>query len=274
MRRRLNRAYIARYVPAAAVALLATALLAAVSSTLTLAGATLGAPVTSLVAAFGAPGLVETTDQGHEWRWFDANGIDVDLLTDDSLTIRQILVARPQALGGKTSPLVQPNTFPYLEAPTHTADEAMRRSAALHIAQPNGEVSVWRLPEAFIVFELRNGTVHKILALDPDAAARAGFVGSSLPFGAFRAPRLLRQYAVDYPKRAIDEHASGVVVVQAEVSAAGAVTSAKVIVSSGNSDIDNAELTSIRKSTFHAAQCAGQPCAGVYLDREEYTLGL
>jgi TonB family protein len=65
-----------------------------------------------------------------------------------------------------------------------------------------------------------------------------------------------------------------VVVVEAEVSATGVVTSAKVIVSSGNSDIDNAELTSVRRSTFHPAQCDDQPCAGVYLDREEYTLGL
>jgi TonB family protein len=258
----------------ASVALLSIAMVGATSSTLTLGGATLGEPVTALVALFGAPGLVETTDQGQEWRWFDANGIDVDLLTDDSLTIHQILVSRPEELGGKISPLVQPSAFPYLEAQAHVADEAMRRSAAVRVAEPNGSVSVWRLADDYIVFELRDTSVHKILALDSDAAARAGYVGTSQPFGAFHAPRLLRQYAVDYPKRAIDEHASGVVVVRADVSPTGVVTAAKVIVSSGNPDIDDAELTSVRRSTFHPAQCAGQPCAGVYLDREEYTLGL
>jgi TonB family protein len=246
--------------------------LPAAGETLTLGGAALGEPVTALVTAFGPPGLVETTDQGQEWRWFDANGIDLDVLADDSLVVDQILVGRPEPIGGKTSPLVQPGAFPYLEASLPAAATGLRRAGAVQVAQPNAAVSVWKMSGNYVVLELRDGAVRKILALDSGAALRAGYTGSSQPFGSFRAPRLAHQYAVDYPRRAVEEHASGVVVVLANISPTGAVTSAKVIVSSGNADIDAAELTSIRRSTFHPAQCGGQPCSGVYLDREEYTL--
>jgi TonB family protein len=259
--------------PAFCAIVAALSTIAAAGPPLTLAGVTLGETVTDVVSTYGPPGLVETTDQGHEWRWFDAKGIDVDLLTDDSMSVQQILVGRPEPLGGKVSPLVQPDTFAFLEAPPANADAAMHRLGGVRIAEPNSAVSVWRLSGDYVVFELQGQTVRKILALDAPAAARSGYVGPGQPFNAFRAPRLLHQYAVDYPKRAVLEHAAGVVVVRADVSAGGTVTSVTVVVSSGNQDIDNAELTSIRKSTFRPAQCSGQPCGGVYLDREEYTLG-
>lgn len=253
----------------------ATALLvlAASASPLALGGVNLGEPVESVVARLGAPGLVETTDQGHEWRWFDALGLDVDLLTDDSLAVRQILVARPEALAGKSAPLVQPSAYPYLEFAASTAEASMQKSGAVRVREPGDRASAWRVGQDYVVLELANGQVQKILALDRDAAAHAGYAGTSQPFGAFHAPRLIQQYAVDYPKRAVEERASGVVVVRADVAASGAVTHVQVIVSSGNADIDAAEALSISRSKFRPASCNAQPCAGVYLDREEYTLG-
>ncbi len=252
---------------------IAAATVAAAAAPVSLAGVTVGEPIGAVVAAFGPPGLVESTDEGHEWRWFDAGGLDVDLLTDDVLATRQILVARPEALGNKAVPLVQPSAYPYLEMSAARAEAAMQKSGASSVREPGGVASVWRVGDDYVVLELMNRSVRKILALDSDAAARAGYVGTPQPFGAFHAPRLLQQYAVDYPRRAVEQRASGVVVVRAEIAATGAVTGVSVIVSSGNADIDAAEVLSIRKSKFRPAQCHEQPCSGVYLDREEYTLG-
>lgn len=248
------------------------AVVAAADPRVALGGVTLGESVGSVVSAFGAPGLVETTDQGHEWRWFDQGGLDVDLLTDDDLVVSQILVGRPEAIGGKTSPLVQPDTFPFLEDSSAAAAAAMRRRGATAIAEPNAAVSAWRVGDDYVVLELSNGQVHKLLALDRGSAQRVGYMGSPQSLGAFHAPRLVQQYPVDYPRQAVQARASGVVVVRANISASGSVTSAQVVVSSHNADIDGAELLSIRKSKFRPALCEGQPCAGVYLDREEYSL--
>lgn len=257
----------------AATAGLAVATISASTAAITLGGVTLGEPVVTVVAGLGAPGLVESTDEGHEWRWFDTSGLDVDLLTDDSLAVRQILVARPEALGGKAPPLVQPSAYPYLEMPAFSAEAAMQKSGASSVREPGSAASVWRVGDDYLVLELVNHSVRKILALDRDAAARAGYVGTPQPFGVFHAPRLLQQYPVDYPRRAVEQRASGVVVVRAEIAATGAVTGVSVIVSSGNVDIDAAEVLSIRNSKFRPAECHEQPCSGVYLDREEYTLG-
>jgi TonB family protein len=82
----------------------------------------------------------------------------------------------------------------------------------------------------------------------------------------------MRQFAVDYPKRALQEHAEGVVVVEVDLLPTAAVRKVSVLVSSGNADIDAAEMLSMRRSTFEAARCDDVPCAGVYLDREEYSL--
>ncbi len=250
----------------------ATVVFAAADPRVTLGGVTLGESIGSVVGAFGAPGLVETTDQGHEWRWFDQSGLDVDLLTDDDLAVRQILVARPEAVGGKTSPLVQPEAFPFLEQSSSAAAAGMRRRGATAIAEPNAAVSAWRVGDDYVVLELSNGAVRKLLALDQGSAQSVGYMGSPQTLGAFHAPRLVQQYPVDYPRPAVQAHASGVVVVRADISASGSVTSAQVVVSSHNADIDAAELLSIRRSKFRPALCQGQPCAGVYLDREEYSL--
>ncbi|HXW50406.1 MAG TPA: TonB family protein [Candidatus Acidoferrales bacterium] len=256
----------------AAMVVLAALLCAATSSPLAIGGVTLGEPIGSVVSSFGAPGLVETTDQGQEWRWYDQNGLDVDLLTDDGLVVRQVLVAQPVSLDGQPSPLVQPPEFPLLETSVTVAAATLRRSGATPVIEPNPAVGAWRIGADYLVLQLANGSVRKLLALDRDAATRAGYIGAAQPVGAFHAPRLIQQYAVDYPRKAVQEHASGVVVVRADISATGAVTAVTVVVSSKNPDIDEAEVQSISRSKFRPALCDGVACAGVYLDREEYTL--
>jgi outer membrane biosynthesis protein TonB len=61
--------------------------------------------------------------------------------------------------------------------------------------------------------------------------------------------------------------------VAVDLSATGAVSHVRVVVSSGNADIDAAEMLSMRRSKFEAARCDDAPCPSVYVDREEYSLG-
>ena len=238
---------------------------------LTLGGALIGAPVESLTHVLGTPGLVQTTDDGHEWRWFDAGGLDVDLLADNTLTVRQVLVSRPEDVNGTPSKLVQPREFPVLEQPSSAAAAWMKSSGAERQLEPENTISAWRVEGGLVVLELRDGRVNKILALDTASAAHLGYV-PGLRSAPYRSPRLLQQYPVDYPKRAIERHAEGVVVVAVDLANTGNAKSVRVIVSSGDADIDAAEVLSMRRSRFAPARCDGTPCDGVYLDREEYTL--
>jgi len=238
---------------------------------LTLGGVSLGASVLDAVKSFGAPGLVATTDDGVEWRWYDARGLDIDVLADSSLIVRQILARRPQPLSGFASALVQPREFPVLERSADEAARTMRSSGGVRLAEPEDTISAWRVVVAIVVLELRNDNVQRILALDTGAAARLGYIAGVAP-PPYRAPRLLEQYAVDYPKRAIERRAEGTVVVKVLIASSGNVKDVTVLVSSGDADIDGSEMLSMRRSKFLPAHCDGQPCDGIYVDREEYTL--
>lgn len=253
------------------VALMVAASTAAATSQATLAGVTLGEPVVKTVKLLGPPTLVQTTDDGHEWRWYNAAGLDVDVLTDDSLGVREILVARPEAVGGKQSPLVQPKEYPLLELSASDAGKKMSGIGRSVAVPDTDKQRVWEVGQDIIVLQLTEQAVRKILALDRQSAGHLGYLGMQ-PRVSHRAPRLVRQVAVDYPKRAIASHAEGVVVVRVDVASSGAVSDVKVVVSSGNDDIDKAEMESMRKSTFAPARCDDQPCAGVFYDREEYNL--
>jgi TonB family protein len=245
--------------------------IAAAQTSLTLGGVSLGASVLDAVKSFGPPGLVATTDDGVEWRWYDAAGLDIDVLADSSLSVRQILARRPQPLNGVASALVQPSEFPVLERSADEAARTMRSAGAIRLSEPENTISAWNVSSAIVVLELRGGSVLRILALDALAAARLGYVAGAAP-PPYRAPRLLRQYAVDYPKRAIERRAEGAVVVKVLVASSGNVKDVTVLVSSGDADIDASELLSMRKSTFLPAHCDEKPCDGIYVDREEYTL--
>ncbi|MDQ6767163.1 MAG: energy transducer TonB [Candidatus Eremiobacteraeota bacterium] len=246
---------------------------ASAAQTATLDGVALGAPIQAVVKALGTPGLVATTDDGHEWRWYDAGGLDVDLLADNALLVRQVLVGRPQALNGATSKLVQPREFPVLEQPASTAAAFMKSIGAVRQTEPEDTVSAWHVGDHLVVLELISGAVHKIFALDAASASHLGYIPGT-PAPHFHAPRLLGQFAVDYPKRAIERRAQGVVVVEVSVQASGSVKDVHILVSSGDPDIDAAETLSMRRSKFQPALCDGQPCDSIYLDREDYTLPL
>ncbi|MDQ6781347.1 MAG: energy transducer TonB [Candidatus Eremiobacteraeota bacterium] len=238
-----------------------------------LGGASLDIPVLSVVRSLGMPSLVQSTDDGQEWRWFNARGLDVDLLADDALTVHQILASRPEAVEGKPFPLVQPAELPLLEAPLAEASKALTAAGGRLAESGGAAVALWRFAGAFVALQPARAHVAKILVLDEWAARRFGYFGSGVMLGAHRAPRLTHQPAVDYPHAAIASRAQGVVIVRVDVAASGAVKNAVVLLSSGNSDIDAAEMQSMRRSSFRPARCDGQPCDGVFLDREEYTLG-
>lgn len=249
-----------------------TAMPAALAAGLkTLGGVGLGSSVLTAVHVLGVPSLVQSTDDGHEWRWFDTKGMDIDVLTDDELTVHQVLVSRPEPVDGKVSPLVQPAELPVLESVLPAAEKLLGAAGGQRQTEPENTISAWRLGEDFVVLELAQNHVQKILSLDRASAQRFGYLGSAQPLS-HRAPRLLSQAPVDYPKRAIADRAQGVVVVRIDVSLAGYPKDIKIVVSSGNSDLDNAEIQSMRKARFRPARCDGQPCDGVYFDREEFTL--
>ena len=258
-------------VRALAVCAIAASVVGAAQGRLTLAGVVLGAPVQDVMKLYGAPGLVATTDDGIEWRWFDAGGMDVDVLSDDSLAVRQVLVARPQPVKGVQAKLVQPPEAPLLETPVSSASARMTAQGGRRISEPENTISAWRLGPDVLVLEQSGGSVQKILSLDETSAVRFGYV-SGPKQAQFRAPRLLREYAVDYPRRALEAHAEGVAVVAVDIAASGQVSAVRIVTSSGNADIDNAEMLSMRRSTFEPARCDGVPCASVYVDREEYSL--
>ncbi len=235
-----------------------------------LAGVTLGQSVLSVSASLGPPDLVQSTDDGQEWRWFDGKGIDVDLLADDALIVHQILIARPQSQG-RPAPLVQPKEWALLESGRGRAENALAAAGAQRQPEPERTIGAWRLGSQLLVLEFSGEAVTKMLLLDDASARRFGYLGPH-PLSAYRAPRLARQAAVEYPKGAIRDRAQGVVVVRVVVGVAGAVKDARVILSSGNADIDAAETQSMRQSTFRPARCDGVPCEGVFLDREDYSL--
>lgn len=254
-----------------------TALVAAVvlgsGFTGSLGGASLDIPVLSVVRRLGMPSLVQSTDDGQEWRWFNARGVDIDLLTDDALTVHQILAGRPEAIEGKPFPLVQPAELPLLDAPLVEARKALSAAGGRLAVSDGAPVALWRFADAFVALQPARARVAKMLVLDEWAARRFGYLGTGTTLGAHRAPRLTHQPAVDYPHGAIASRAQGVVIIRVDVAASGAVKDAVVLLSSGNSDIDAAELQSMRRGTFRPARCDDQPCDGVFLDREEYTLG-
>jgi len=241
-----------------------------ITPTLTLGGFAIDGSVLDGVRAFGPPDVVETSDAGHEWHWYDARGIDRAVLVDDALAIHEILIERPAAVNGQAAPLVQPDELPVLEKPLREAAALLSSRRAASVMESNPAIRAWRVAGALVVTEIAGGDVARIRALDDGAAAQRGYVGGGGAAPAYRAPRFLHVASVGYPERAESLHAHGVVIARVDVDAAGRPARVSVIVSSGNADLDNAEVRSLQLSAFKPALCAGQPCAGVLMDREEY----
>ncbi|MBC5825496.1 MAG: TonB family protein [Candidatus Eremiobacteraeota bacterium] len=240
----------------------------------TLGGVAIGESVLDAARAYGPPDLVQTLDDGHEWRWYDVRGIDRDLLTDDGLKVHRILLARPGTpRKGQAAPLVQPQEMPLLDFPAGVGEKSAPAFGAQPLAQPDPSVLVWRVRDAIVVGELQDDRIAKLLALDAASAQRLGYVsGPRLTESAHRPPILVDLKATGYPRSAVEARAQGVVVLRVAVDSEGKVSDVKVLLSSGRRDIDDAESASMRESTFRPARCGDHACAGVYLDREEYEI--
>ena len=235
-----------------------------------LGGGTVGGSVLEFVRAFGPPDLVQTSDAGHEWHWYDAKGVDRDVLVDDALSIKEILISRPAPVNGKSAPLVQPNELPLLGAPIEAAAAALAARGATELHEANPTTRAWNFGGGVIVAELADGAVRGLLALDVADAQRRGYVAGGPPPPAYRAPRFKHVASVGYPRQAIDEGARGVVIVRVDLDVNGRPVRVAVLVSSGNRDLDDAEIASMKESTFTPASCSGKPCAASLMDREEF----
>lgn len=236
-----------------------------------LAGVGVGSSILETVKLLGPPDLVATTDAGHEWRWVDAHGVDLDVLTDDDFIVQEAAAMRPPDVDGRKAPLVQPHELPLLEMPAVAATTAMNSLGAEPLREPEASVLAWRLDGGVAVAELDGGNVRRLVAMNERTAARLGYVEGPPP-RAHHAPVLVNLMAVGYPPRAVRVHAEGVVVVRVSIDRTGRVQNTRVVLSSGNPDIDAAEVESMRRSTFRPARCEDVPCDGIYLDRESYEI--
>jgi TonB family protein len=270
-RDRGNSAALLFGIAAALAALCGGAAARPLTAPLSLGDIVLGGSALDAVRAFGPPDLVQTVDRGHEWRWYDARGLDRDLLSDDDLSVIEILIARPKR-PRRGADAAQPHEWPALGLDDVSAGALLARSGLTPLRAPDADVSLWRMDGAVIACELQQRRVQRILAMDAAAAGRRGYLGGGAPLLRHRAPVLEHLNALGYPHEAIERHATGVVVVRVSLDAAGKVREARVVVSSGNAAIDAAEVETMRRSAFEAARCGDSPCAGVYLDREDYEL--
>lgn len=225
-------------------------------SGLSLGGVVIGSSVLDVVKKLGTPITVQTTDDGHFWQWAEAGGLDREILTNDDLIIESVLVAP-----AKATSTAQPSELPVLGEPIDTASNVIAASGAISAKHSGPTWSSWRYNGGVLVVETDASTVARLRALDERTAALRGYLGAKPVVAAHRAPVLVKAYMPTYVPPA-----SGTVIVRVDVGADGMVTDARVIVPSGDREIDRFEVASMRESTFTPASCAGVPCAGVYID--------
>lgn len=240
-----------------------------------LGGVTIGASVLGAVKAFGAPDEVWTTDLGHEWQWVEAGGLDREVLTDDDMLVRQVLIARPLAIASESPPpVVQPAEFHALAVSVDDAAVAVEAAGGTAIVEPDPSIRAWSFPGGVLVAELDGDIVGRLTALDDRMARRLGYLEPppEVQPAVYRAPVLTRDFNVPYPNAPYESHIEGRAVVRVLVDTKGSPKDVRIVVSSGDADIDAAALESARKSQFRPARCDDAPCAGVYLDLLDYTL--
>jgi TonB family protein len=243
---------------------------------LSLGGVVIGHSVLDVVKWIGPPDVLRTTDSGHEWQWVDAGGLDREVLADDDMVVRQVLVAEPASVpGSKPAPIVQPAEFAALHVSADDAGVAIAKAGGEMIAEPDPTIRAWALSGGVVVEELESGRVGQLLALDDLSARNLGYLSpapfASLPF-VHRAPVMTKEFIVPYPDDAARAGIEGTAVLRVVVGPDGGVERVDVVVSSHNDEIDAASVQSAEKSTYRPAQCDGTPCRGVYFDLQSYTL--
>jgi len=210
------------------------------------------------VKRLGLPDNVQTNDLGQFWQWADRDGLDREVYTDDDLDVESVLVAPARA--GSTS---QPSEAPVLGVAIDRAKATISATGAGPlVAKPVVKNAlVWPLDAGYLVAETDGVAVLRLRAVDVDVARRFGYAGDPLIAPPHTAPVLVRQLLPPW-----QPPGQGTVIVRVAIDATGKPVDEKVIVPSGDSDVDWFELDSMKISLFRPATCAGVPCAGVYLD--------
>jgi TonB family protein len=242
---------------------------------LTLGGVAIGTSVLDAVKLFGVPDNLRTTDLGHEWQWVDTGGLDREVLTDDDMVVREVLVARPARIAEESPrPTVQPAEFPALAVSVDEATDAIGAAGGIAIAEPDPAVRAWSFSGGVVVADLEDGVTGRLTALDDIMARRLGYLQpppDTVP-SIYRAPVLTHDFYVPYPTAAWRENIEGTAVVRATIDSNGAPKDVRIIVTSGNADLDAAALEAVRKSSFRSARCDDVPCPGVFYELQEFSL--
>lgn len=230
---------------------------------LVLAGVRIGGSVLDDVHAFGKPDIVSTTDAGHVWQWSQTGGLDREVLTDDDLTVIQVLVARNQPLGSRAaaSPAPAPSEMPILGSSPADAADRMSALGGAPIPERDASTVGWEIAGAVVIALATNGSIERLVAMDERIARIRGFLQPALAPDAYTAPQLI-DGAVTHPL----PDGLGTAIVRLTIDARGDVTDAKVVVSSGDTDVDRWVVQNANRSTFRPATCRGVPCTGVYMD--------
>jgi TonB family protein len=245
------------------------------SSGLSLSGVTIGATILDAVKAFGAPDEVRTTDLGHEWQWVETGGLDREVLTDDDMIVRQVLIARLAPIPGESPPpVVQPVEFRALAVSVDDAAGAVEAAGGTAIIEPDPSIRAWSFPGGVLVAELDGDIVGRLTALDDRMARLLGYLQPppERQPAIYRAPVLTRDFNASYPTAAMRAGIEGRAVVRVLVDPNGTPKDVRIVVTSGDADIDAAALESARKSAFRPARCDDAPCAGVFFDLQDYEL--
>ena len=245
------------------------------ASAFSLSGVTIGASVLDAVKVFGAPDVIRTTDLGHEWQWVETGGLDREVLTDDEMTVLQVLIARPAPIAGESPPpVVQPREFHALAVSVDDAAGAVEAAGGTPVVEPDPSIRAWSFPGGVLVAELDGDIVGRLTALDDRMARLLGYLQPppEREPAIYRAPVLTRDFNASDPSAALHAGIEGRAVVRVLVDPNGTPKDVRIVVTSGDADIDAAALESARKSEFRPARCDDAPCAGVYFDLQDYSL--
>ncbi|HET9343486.1 MAG TPA: energy transducer TonB [Candidatus Eremiobacteraceae bacterium] len=245
--------------PGIAIAFVAWLTLCAATSATppTLAGVAVGSSVLDVEKRFGFPDVAETTDYGSFWQWSERDGLDREIYTDDDLVVESVLVA--PARGGSTA---QPSEAPMLGIDvSKAATAAASVGAGPTIVKPSTPgIIVWPFGSGYLVAETVGSVVARLRVLDVTSTRRWRYAGDPLATPPHTAATMVREVIAPSVPAGVGED-----LILVNLDATGKVTDAKVLIGSGQTDVDRFAIDCVRLSTFKPATCAGVPCAGTYL---------
>jgi TonB family protein len=230
---------------------------ASVSAPPTLAGITIGSSVLDAEKRFGFPQVAQTTDFGSFWQWSDRDGLDREVYAGDDLIVQSVLVAPARA--GSTA---QPSEAPLLGLDiAKAAAAAATAGAGPMILKPSvAGTTVWRFGSGYLTAESDGKAIVRLRALDVATAQQWGYAGAPLASPSHTAAAMVQE-VISHPL----PDGEGEDLILVSLDASGHVTDTKVIVSSGQTAVDDFAMQCARRSIFKPATCAGVPCAGTYI---------